>query len=72
MKVNVKWTAQNLIADALERDGGAKTSFQRLGLKCVDCVAAEKETLADAARFHDVPIEKILNELNNPGNADGK
>ena len=44
-------------------------TLRRLGLKCLDrtgeaCVAAEVETLADAARYHGIGLEAILNELN--------
>ncbi len=44
-------------------------AFRRLGLKCVDkageeCVAAEVETLADAARYHGIGLDAILDQLN--------
>jgi hypothetical protein len=45
-------------------------AFQRLGLRCwrkgdrEPCVAVEKETLADAALYHDMDLEKLLGELN--------
>ena len=67
------FTAQTRIVEALELDpqkvGGA---LQRLGLKCVDskgfwCAAVEAETLADAALYHEVPLETILAELNRLG-----
>lgn len=57
------------IQEALDLDDRVGQTLRRLGLKCVDrtgeaCVAAESETLADAARYHDVGLEAILNELN--------
>jgi hypothetical protein len=61
----------NIQAVLLLDDRVAQT-LRRLGLKCVDksgetCVAAEVETLADAARYHGVGLEAILNDLNELG-----
>jgi len=56
------------IQKALQWGEPAVQAFRRLGLKCVDrtgetCVAAEAETLADAARYHGIRLEAILEEL---------
>jgi hypothetical protein len=67
------FTAQTRILEALELDPKkVGEALQGLGLKCVDskgywCAAVEVETLADAARFHEVPIESILAALNRLG-----
>jgi hypothetical protein len=60
--------ATNLLA-ALELDPRVGETLTRLGLKCIDrrgewCAAVISENLADAALYHDVPLETILAELN--------
>jgi pyrrolidone-carboxylate peptidase len=64
--------ADTNIQAALEADLRVVEALRRLGLKCVDarqemCVAAAVETLADAAAYHDIPLERILDELNRLG-----
>jgi hypothetical protein len=63
------FTSQTNIQAALELDDRVVRALQEIGLKCVDrrnemCVAAAVETLADAALYHDVPIDRILAALN--------
>ena len=60
------------IQAALEADDRVVEALRKLGLKCVDrrnemCVAAAVETLADAAVYHEIPLERILEELNRLG-----
>ena len=72
-----QFTAETNIMKALERDEKVIKALKGLGLKCVDqnnemCVAAEVETLADASRFHEIDLDKILdtlNRLNLPGDS---
>lgn len=64
-----RFTAGTGIHEALEADDRVVETLCRLGLKCVDahgetCVAAEGETLADAARYHGAGLDAILDELN--------
>ena len=64
-----RFTAETNIMKALELDPRVKKALQEIGLKCVDrhdemCVAAEVETLADAARFHEKSLDEILDKLN--------
>lgn len=64
--------ASTNIQQALEMDDRVVSALQELGLKCVDkrqemCVAATVETLADASRFHDIPLDRILGKLNSLG-----
>ena len=71
------FTAETNIAEAMEGDPRVVEAFRALGLRCPGrtpkrewCVAAEKETLADAALFHEMDLETILralNELRIPG-----
>jgi hypothetical protein len=63
------FTPRTNIQEALELDDRVVLALQALGLKCVDkrnemCVAATVETLADAALYHDIPLDKILLTLN--------
>lgn len=65
------FTAKTNIAEALELGPQVVEAFKALGLKCPGatpkrewCVASEKETLADAALFHEQDLEKILRTLN--------
>lgn len=65
----VRFTAETNIEKALVLDDRVVKALQSLGLKCVDkrdemCVAATVETLREAALYHDIPLEKILETLN--------
>jgi len=70
------FTAQTNIAEAMEMDARVVEAFRTLGLNCPGrtpkrewCVASEKETLADAAIYHErelAPILQALNELKIP------
>jgi hypothetical protein len=65
------FTPRTNIQEALELDDRVVTALQGLGLKCVlkdeMCVAAAVETLADAAMYHDIPLDRILLTLNELG-----
>ena len=65
------FTARTVIADAMELDARVVEAFRTLGLRCPGrtpkrewCVAADRETLADAAVFHERELEPILRALN--------
>jgi hypothetical protein len=62
------FTPQTNIQEALELDDRVVQALRGLGLKCVlndeMCVAAAVETLADAALYHDIPLDRILGTLN--------
>ena len=69
MSEHFLFTPRTNIQEALELSDRVVEALQKLGLKCVDrrnemCVAAAVETLADAARYHDIPLDKILLTLN--------
>jgi hypothetical protein len=57
-----------LVLDALEAHPGAAEVFIRLGYRCVAqddwCVVIEKDTLAEAARLHEKPLDELLAALN--------
>lgn len=63
------FTSSTKIEEALDLDDRVGLALKGLGLKCLDrrgemCVAATVETLADAALYHDIPLDKILTALN--------
>jgi hypothetical protein len=65
------FTAKTNIAEAMELGPAVVEAFKALGLKCPGktpsrdwCVASEKETLADAALFHEQDLGTILRTLN--------
>lgn len=65
------FTAKTHILDAMELDPRVIEAFRSLGLKCPGrlpkgdcCAAAEKETLAEAALYHEKDLETILRTLN--------
>lgn len=61
------FTADTNILEALEVDPKVAEVFKKLGLKCVDCVAAEVETLKLGAMYHERELQPILEELNSHG-----
>lgn len=65
------FTPRTNVQEALELDDRVVRALQGLGLKCVlkdeMCVAAAVETLADAALYHDIPLDRILTTLNDLG-----
>ena len=65
------FTPRTNIQEALELDDRVVEALRTLGLKCVlkdeMCVAAAVETLADAALYHDIPLDRILLTLNDLG-----
>ncbi len=70
MAAPFEFTPETPLVDALELDPArVGEAMKRLGLKCGGkggewCAAVVVETLAHAALYHEVPIEKILSELN--------
>ncbi len=62
-----EFTPDTNIQEALEVDPRIPEIFRKLGLKCVECVAAEKETLRIAALYHEKDLLEILRELNRHG-----
>lgn len=53
-----------LIRDALLLHEGAAAVFERHGLGCGHCLAAEMETLSAVAAMHDLPVDVLLADLN--------
>lgn len=61
------FTADTNIQEALDLDPKVAEIFKKLGLKCVECVAAEVETLRLGALYHERELQPILEELNSHG-----
>lgn len=66
------YAADTNIAKAIEGDERIVEVLKKLGLKCVDrrgelCVAADVETFADAALYHEIPLDAILEALDRLG-----
>jgi hybrid cluster-associated redox disulfide protein len=58
------YTSDMLIRDVLLSDAAAPGVFERHGLACGMCLAAEMETLAAVASMHDIPVHVLLADLN--------
>ncbi|MCL2045796.1 MAG: DUF1858 domain-containing protein [Oscillospiraceae bacterium] len=58
-------TKDMVIADLLETDiaEDALPILQELGMHCLGCVHANKETLAEACEAHDVDVDLIVEKL---------
>jgi hybrid cluster-associated redox disulfide protein len=58
------YTSDMLIRDVLLSDEAAPAVFERHGLACCHCLAAEMETLAAVASMHEIPVDVLLADLN--------
>ena len=59
-----EYTRETLIRDVLTSHAGAPEVFERHGLACAACLGAELETIASVATMHDIPVERLLDDLN--------
>ena len=59
-----KFTADMKIVDALKAHPQAKEVLARYQLICEGCGGAAAESLTHAARNHGLPVETLLQELN--------
>lgn len=57
-------TGDTLISDVLVSHPRAVEVFTRFGLGCPSCFAASMETISAVASMHDVPVERLLGQLN--------
>jgi hybrid cluster-associated redox disulfide protein len=58
-----RYSADMLIQDVLTSHPHAAAVFERHGLACGSCFAADMETLAAVAHMHDVAVESLIAEL---------
>ena len=59
-----KFTAETRIDEALKLGERVQAAFKAMGLKCIECPAAEVECLRHAALYHEKSLDAILRELN--------
>jgi hybrid cluster-associated redox disulfide protein len=57
------YTRDMLIKDVLTSHPGVARVFERHGLGCAACMAAEMETLASVAVMHDISVEVLIVDL---------
>jgi len=59
-----EYTRDTLIRDVLNSAEGSAAVFERYGLGCPMCLAADMETLASVATMHDIPVDGLIADLN--------
>jgi hybrid cluster-associated redox disulfide protein len=64
------YTGDTPIKDVLRSLPGAPRVFERHGLACAGCLAAELETLDSVAVMHDIAVHDLLRDLNELAAAD--
>ena len=57
------YTRDMVIKDVLTSHAGVARVFERHGLGCAACMAAEMETLASVAVMHDISVEVLIADL---------
>lgn len=60
-------TKEMIIGDIIRQYPATVEVFARYGLECFECQIADLETLEHGAGFHQLDIEKLLQELNTAG-----
>ena len=59
-----RFTPDTLIRDVLTSDPRAAGVFEKHGLGCPMCMAADMDTLASVATMHDITVDTLLDDLN--------
>ena len=59
-----KITAEMTIAEILKIKPAAAAILMSKGMHCLGCVIAQGETIGQAAEVHGLPLEGLLQELN--------
>ena len=60
-------TRETIIEDALKIDPVVERMFKVFGMHCINCTAAQKETIEEAGKVHkltDETIEEMLSNIN--------
>ncbi|KAF1082623.1 MAG: hypothetical protein GQF41_1344 [Candidatus Rifleibacterium amylolyticum] len=57
--------AKMTIAEILRQKPEAAKILQKFGMHCIGCAVAAGESLEDAARVHDIDLQKLLDALKN-------
>lgn len=58
-------TRETIIGDILDMDQTTAPYFMEIGMHCLGCPASQGETLEEAAMVHGLPVEKLMEMLNN-------
>lgn len=64
MKNPLKITKEMTIGEAIQKYPKTVFVFLDYGLHCVGCPMAEPETIEEAAKLHQIDLNKFLNDLN--------
>ena len=59
-----RFTPDTNILEAMEKSPEVVKLFEKLNLKCTNCIASTKENLKLAAVYHNVDMQTLINELN--------
>ena len=59
-----QYTRDTLIRDVLNSAEGSVAVFERYGLACPMCLAADMETLGSVAGMHDISVDGLITDLN--------
>lgn len=60
----MKFSKDSIIREVLENNPNAEAILSELGLHCLYCPCATSETLEQAAKAHNIDLEKMLAEIN--------
>jgi len=60
----MKITQNMILADVLEKHPKSLDVFLKHGLHCIGCAIASSETIRDAAKAHNLDLDKLLADLN--------
>lgn len=63
MKLTV--TKETLIGEILKADQTTAPYFLQMGMHCLGCPSSTNESLEDACMVHGVPVEDLIENLNN-------
>jgi hybrid cluster-associated redox disulfide protein len=66
------FTPDMLIRDVLTAHPEVTSVFERHGLGCPGCLAADMETLSAVASMHDIRLDDLLDDLNALARVDGE
>ena len=57
-------TTDMLVGDIIKEYPDAAFALMQCGMGCISCPAAQSETLEEAAMVHGLPVEEVLNYVN--------
>lgn len=57
-------TKDMIIADVISLDQGTVPILLGIGMHCIGCPASQGESLEEAAMVHGIPVEDLVNQIN--------